>query len=106
MTLLISVVAAIVTTLVWYTNEKARKLNIGKLAFAFWGASLMWMVDAVVEYLEDGADYFVPSGADMINDAFLGICVVVLALAVWVVYFIIKDPDKVIYSAVKTDAQV
>ena len=94
MTLLITLIAAITVTLIWYTNEKARKLNTGILCYMFWGASLMWLVDAAVEYIEDGADYFLPSSGDMLNDTFLGLSVVVLALVVWVVYLLIKDPQK------------
>ena len=92
MTLLITVFAAVVSTLVWYTNEKARNMKIGMLLYMFWGASLMWLVDSVVGYLEEGADFFVPAAEDMLNDAFLGISVVALALVVWVVAVLIKDP--------------
>ena len=94
MTLLITLIAAITVTLIWYTNEKARELKTGILCYMFWGASLMWLVDAAVEYIEDGADYFLPSSGDMLNDAFLGFSVVVLALVVWMVYLLIKDPKK------------
>lgn len=62
----------------------------------FWGASLMWLVDAVVEYIEVGAEYFEPAAKDMLNDAFLGISVVALALVVWVVYILIKDPKHTV----------
>ncbi len=94
MTLLITLIAAVTVTLIWYTNEKARELKTGILCYMFWGASLMWLVDAAVEYIEDGADYFLPSSGDMLNDAFLGFSVVVLALVVWMVYLLIKDPKK------------
>ncbi len=94
MTLLITLIAAVTVTLIWYTSEKARKMKIGILCYMFWGASLMWLVDAAVEYIEDGADYFLPSSGDMLNDAFLGFSVVVLALVVWMVYILIKDPKK------------
>ncbi|MBP0961320.1 MAG: hypothetical protein J5864_04180, partial [Oscillospiraceae bacterium] len=67
MTLLITLIAAVTVTLIWYTNEKARKLKTGLLCYMFWGASLMWLVDAAVEYIEDGADYFLPSSGDMLN---------------------------------------
>ncbi|MBR3536205.1 MAG: hypothetical protein IKN85_10305 [Oscillospiraceae bacterium] len=98
MTLLITLIAAITVTLIWYTNEKARKLNTGILCYMFWGASLMWLVDAAVEYFEDGADYFLPSSGDMLNDAFLGLSVVVLALVVWVVCLLVKDPQNRIFK--------
>ena len=41
MTLLITVIAAVVSTVVWYSSEKARELKIGVLLYMFWGASLM-----------------------------------------------------------------
>ena len=94
MTLLITLIADVTVTLIWYTSEKARKMKTGILCYMFWGASLMWLVDATVEYIEDGADYFIPSSADMLNDAFLGLSAVVLALVVWTVYILIKDPKK------------
>lgn len=96
MTLLITLIAAVVSTIIWYTNPKARKLRIGLLLYMFWGASLMWTVDAVVEYIESGAEYFTPAAQDMLNDAFLGFSVVVMALVVWVVYMIAKDPQDTI----------
>lgn len=99
MTLLISVLAAVISTLVWYTNAKARKLGLGTLVLAYWGASLMWLVDSVVEYMEVGVDFFRPSASDMLNDSFLGLSVVALGLAVWVVAMIIKDSDNVLKNA-------
>ena len=48
--------------------------------------------DAVVEYLEAGVEFFVPSAQDMLNDGFLGLSVTALALTVWVIYLLIKDP--------------
>ena len=96
MTLLITVIAAVVSTVVWYSSAKARELKIGVLLYMFWGASLMWLVDAVAEYLEVGAEFFTPAAGDMLNDAFLGISVVALALVVWVVYILIKDPKNTV----------
>ena len=101
MTLLLTVFAAVAVTVIWYVNEKARRMKIGMLCYMFWGASLMWLVDAAVEYLESGAEYFVPAAADMINDAFLGISVIALALVVWVVTLLIKDPGGVVRERLK-----
>lgn len=96
MTLLLSCIAAVVATIVWYVNEEARSLNIVMLCYLYWGASLMWFVDAIFEYAELGAEYFTPAVEDMINDSFLGLSVVVLGLIIWVVYLLIKDPKGVI----------
>ena len=99
MTLLITLIAAITVTLIWYTNEKARKLNTGILCYMFWGASLMWMIDAVFEFSEQGADYFAPAGADMLNDGFLGFAVVALALVIWTVIVLVSDPRGTVKAA-------
>lgn len=101
MTLLITLVAAVISTLVWYTNENARELKCGILCYMFWGASLMWMVDAIAEYIELGAEYFVPATADMINDAFLGLSVITLALIIWVIYLLINDPKAIVKKSIK-----
>lgn len=96
MTLLIAVIAAVISTTVWYISEKARKLNVGLLCSMYWGASLMWLVDAAVEYFGSGAEYFAPAGADMINDGFLGLSAAVLGMVIWLVSVLIKDPIRVI----------
>ncbi len=96
MTLLITLISAVISTVVWYTNKSARELKCGMLCYMFWGASLMWLVDAVVEYIELREEYFQPVAQDMLNDAFLGISVTILALVVWSVYVLIKDPKNVI----------
>ena len=62
----------------------------------YWGASLMWLVDAVVEYMELGADFFTPAPADMLNDAYLGLSVVALGLVIRIVLILIKDPKGLI----------
>lgn len=96
MTLLITALAAIISTILWYVNEKARFLKVGILCYEFWGASLMWLVDAVYEYLELGELYFSPAGQDMLNDTFLGLSVVVLGLIIWLIILLLKDPEHVI----------
>lgn len=100
MTLLISTIAALISTILWYLKDSSNEMKIGTLCLMYWGASLMWFVDAIFEYLELGADYFAQTAADMLNDAYLGICVVVLGMIIWVVMLLIKDPKNVLKSAV------
>ena len=52
MTLLITLIAAVIITIVWYTSPKARKLKVGLMCYMYWGASIMWLVDALFEYKE------------------------------------------------------
>lgn len=56
----------------------------------------MWLVDAVFEYAELGADYFAPAAEDMLNDLFLGLSVVALGLVIWLVILLVKDPKGVV----------
>jgi len=96
MCLMIALIAAVASTLVWYGSVSARELKISILCWLFWGASLMWLVDAAFEYAEQGAEFFTPAASDMLNDAFLGISVVVLALVIWIAVLLVKDPKGVI----------
>ena len=96
MTLLVTVFAAVVCTAIWYKNAPESKMQLGLLCWLFWGASLMWLVDAVFEYAELGAEYFTPAPEDMLNDLFLGLSVVALGLVIWIVVLLIKDPRGVI----------
>ena len=96
MTLLITVFAAVACTVIWYVSEAARELKVGVLCWMFWGASLMWLGDAIFEYAELGAEYFAPAPADMLNDLFLGLSAVALALVIWVVILLVKDPKGVV----------
>ena len=50
MTLLITVFAAVITTIVWY-NRKNDEMLLGILVLMYWGASLMWLVVAIFEYV-------------------------------------------------------
>lgn len=95
MTLLIMIFAAIVSTLIWYMNERARRNNISLLCLTYWGASLMWLVDAAAEYLEQGPEFFTPVVSDMINDSFLGFSAVALGLVIWLVSVLLKDREHV-----------
>ena len=96
MTLLIAVFAAVIATLVWYKSETARQLKVGVLCWMFWGASLMWLGDAIFEYMELREEYFSPAAADMLNDLFLGLSVVALAMVIWIVVLLVKDPNGVV----------
>ncbi len=96
MTLLIAVFAAVISTLVWYKSAAARELKVGVLCWMFWGASLMWLGDAIFEYMELQAEYFTPDPVDMLNDAFLGLSVVALAMIIWIVVLLVKDPKGVV----------
>ena len=91
MTLLITVFAAIIATIVWYTKAE-NKMMIGTLCLMYWGAALMWLVDAIVEYAQIGAEFFNPAASDMLNDTYLGLSIVAFGLIIWLAILFIKDP--------------
>lgn len=99
MTLLITVFSAVICTVIWYKNAQNDDMKIGFLCWLYWGASIMWLVDAVFEYAELKAAYFTPDAADMLNDSFLGLAVVALGLVIWLVFLLIKDPKGVVKTA-------
>lgn len=99
MTLLTTVFAAIISTVIWYKNAPKDEMKVGILCWMYWGASLMWFVDAIFEYVELQAEYFTPAPIDMLNDFYLGLSVVALGLVIWIVILLIKDPKGVIKTA-------
>lgn len=101
MTLLITVFAAVACTVIWYVGAPRDEFKVSVLCWLYWGASLMWFVDAVSEYLEIGAEYFRPLPADMLNDVYLGLSVVAFGLVIWLVVLLVKDPRGVIWKTLR-----
>ncbi|MCR5481227.1 MAG: hypothetical protein K6F52_00310 [Clostridia bacterium] len=99
MTLLTTVFAAVISTVIWYRAEGRSEMKIGTLCCMYWGASLMWMADAIMEYKELGAGFFTPAPADMLNDFYLGLSVVALGLVIWLITLLIKDPKGIVRLA-------
>ena len=104
MALLITVIAAVIATVIWYRNAPADTLKISTLCYMYWGASLMWLVDAIFEYAELHEEYFTPAAEDMLNDAFLGLSVVALGLILWLIILLIKDPKGVVKAGLRKKA--
>lgn len=98
MTLLVTVFAAITCTILWY-RRKNDEMRLGTLCFMFWGASMMWLGDAIWEYAELHEQYFTPAPADMLNDLYLGLSVIALAMIVWLVVLLVKDPKGIVKRA-------
>ncbi len=99
MTLLITIFAAVCATAIWYKHAPENSMMLGILVWMYWGASIMWLVDAIFEYAELGPAYFTPEPADMLNDLYLGLSVVALGLIIWVIVLLVKAPKGVIRAA-------
>lgn len=98
MCLILTALAAIVATVIWYCSATAREVKVSVLCWLFWGAAIMWFVDLVFEYAEEGAAVFEPSVADVLNDSLLGLAVITLALVIWTVVYLVSDPKGVLRS--------
>ena len=101
MTLLVTVFAAVIATVAWYKKAPNDDMKLGILCYLYWGASIMWFVDAIFEYAELKAAYFTPSLEAMANDLYLGLSVIALGLVVWLVILLIKDPKGVVKATLK-----
>ena len=99
MTLLTTVFAAIIATVIWYRHAPSDEMKVSVLCFIYWGASLMWLVDAVFEYFELQAEFFTPAPAQMLNDFYLGLSAVAFGLVIWLVILFVKDPRGVIKAS-------
>jgi len=95
MTLLVTVFAAIICTVLWYKKAPQDEMKLSPLCFLYWGASLMWFIDSIYEFAAEPASFFTPATADLLNDLFLGLSVVALGLIVWLIVLLVKDPRGV-----------
>ena len=97
MWLILTALAAIVTTIVWYVKAPEDKYKLGILSLAFWGGTLMWLVDHIMAYAAEGGEFF-----EINQDAtMLGISVILVALFIWVVVLLISDPRGVMAAVLK-----
>ncbi len=99
MTLLTTAFAACICTVIWYKTAPKSEMKLGVLCLMYWGASLMWLVDAIFEYAELKEAFFTPALSDMLNDFYLGLSVVVLGMIIWLVILLIKDPKGVVKAS-------
>ncbi|MCR5661575.1 MAG: hypothetical protein K6G50_05555 [bacterium] len=96
MTLLTAVFAAVISTIIWYRNAPEDEMKVSILCWMYWGASLMWLADAIFEYAELKEKFFTPEPQAMLNDFYMGLSAVALGLVIWLVILLIKDPKGVI----------
>jgi len=91
MFLIITALAAIISTVIWYFNAPEDKYKLSMLCFIFWGATLMWFVDHIIAFISEGGEFFDVS----MDAALLGITVVICGLMIWVITLMVKDPKGV-----------
>lgn len=86
MCLIITLLAAVVSTLIWYFNSNRKHLKLGTLTLMYWSASLMWTVDGIF-CIANGEPFLDLSG----NDALLGLVVVLCGTAAWALMLVTRN---------------
>ena len=89
---IITAFAAIISTIVWYSKLPNDSYKLGTLSLIFWGATLMWLVDHLIPYIEERGAFFELT----LNATLLGIVVVLAGLALWLLILLISDPKDAI----------
>lgn len=97
MWLIMTLLAAIITTVIWYSKAPEDKYKLGLLSLIFWGATLMWLVDHIMAYLTEGGEFFEIN----LDATLLGVSVIILALLVWEIVLLVSDPKGVLKRALK-----
>lgn len=97
MFLILTALAAVITTVVWYVKSPDNKYKLGLLSLMFWGATVMWLVDHIMAYISEGGEFFEIN----MDASMLGVSVIMGALIVWLVILLISDPKKVLKTILK-----
>jgi hypothetical protein len=97
MWLIMTSLAAVITTAIWYIKAPDNKYKLGLLSLIYWGATLMWLVDHVMAYLTEGGA-FIETDLDA---TLLGLSVVILGLLVWEIALLVSDPKGVLKKVLK-----
>lgn len=92
MWLIMTALAAVITTAIWYIKAPEGKYKLGLLSLIFWGATLMWFVDHVMAYLAEGGEFFEIN----LDATLLGLSVIIFALLVWEIVLLVSDPKGVL----------
>ncbi len=85
MTLIITFIAAIISTTIWLKYDKSNNLDLRFLSLMYWGASIMWLVDNIVEAVELKAEFLGECMASVADDMVLGVYVIILGILIWLV---------------------
>ncbi|MEG2857268.1 MAG: hypothetical protein RR994_01450, partial [Clostridia bacterium] len=78
MCLIMTLLAAVITTVLWYFRSRKGKTSLGMLSLIYWGAGIMWLVDGFF-CLAAGEPFFDIS----VRDTMLGAIVIVAGIVVW-----------------------
>lgn len=88
---IMTALAAIITTAIWYVKAPHDKYKLSLLSLIFWGATLMWFIDHLMAYLMEGGEFLEVN----LDATLLGISVIIIALLIWEIVLLVSDPKGV-----------
>jgi len=95
MWLVITTLAATIVTAIWYISDEAREIyKIGFLNLILWGTAIMVFVDHIMGYLAEGGEFIETTP----NAVLLSIILLIVAILIWEIVLLIKDPRGVLKS--------
>lgn len=94
MCLILTLIAALISSALWYKKDRDNAYKLGTLALMFWGAGLMWLVDSVFAVFA-GEAFFDLS----IEDAKLGSLIIVCGVAMWAFLLVVSRSTKKLLQA-------
>lgn len=80
MTILLVGIAAVLVSFYAKSNSSAKTF-----ALILWGATIMWSVDILFGFGEEGTAYFQASLSNWKDDSLLGICAILLGFGIWLI---------------------
>ena len=95
--MLLTALAAVIASALWYVNAPNDKYKLGFLSFIYWGAALMWLVDHVIAYAQEGGEFFEID----VDATGLGLSVLLFGLLVWLIVLLGSDPKGVLDRVLK-----
>lgn len=98
MWLLLTALAALVTTALWHATRPGDKYRLGFLSLVYWGATIMWLVDQVMAHAQDGGAFLEVSA----DATVLGLSVLALGLFVWLARLAVSDRKRILQAIRKS----
>lgn len=92
MWLILTAAAAVAATVGARVDTQGDRHRLGFLALIYWGATLMWLVDHVIAYIEEGGPFFDFS----LQATLIGLSVLILGLVVWLIRLLFARKSPVV----------
>lgn len=94
MCLILTLIAALISSALWYKKDRDNAYKLGTLALMFWGAGLMWLVDSIFAVFAGEAFFDLST-----DDAKLGALIIACGVAMWALLLAVSRSTKKLLQA-------